>query len=396
MHKIVRILNRFNVGGPTYNVAYLSKYIGDDFETILIGGEKNESEACSKYILDDLDLSYTIVPQMRRSINPFQDIIALWQIVKIIRKEKPDIVHTHAAKAGTLGRIAAFLCGVPVIVHTFHGHVFHSYFSSRKTKIFLIIERFLAKKSTAIVAISDIQKKELGGDFRICNPDKIHVIPLGFKLDNFLDSIPEKRHAFRETYQFSENTIVIGIVGRLVPVKNHELFLQAFQYCVRHSQKDIRACIVGDGDMKEYLYSFCESLGLSYATSEAAYNGESVIFTSWIQNVDKVYAGVDIVCLSSKNEGTPVSLIEAQAAGKPIVSTNVGGIKNIVEEGKTALLSDNTVSDFSQKLIQIIDDDVLRANMSSYASDVIVSKFDYRTLCSNMNNLYNQLLKQTS
>ncbi len=396
MHKIVRILNRFNVGGPTYNVAYLSKYIGDDFETILIGGEKNESEASSEYILNDLDLSYTIVPQMRRSINPFQDILALWQIVKIIRKEKPDIVHTHAAKAGTLGRIAAFLCGVPVIVHTFHGHVFHSYFSSWKTKIFLIIERFLAKKSTAIVTISDIQKKELGDEFKICNPDKIHVIPLGFKLDNFIEGIPEKRHSFRERYQFSEHTIVIGIVGRLVPVKNHELFLQAFQYCVRHTQKDIRACIVGDGELKEYLYSVCESLDLSYAHPDSSYNGESVIFTSWIQDVDKVYAGVDIVGLTSKNEGTPVSLIEAQASGKPIVSTNVGGIENIVEEGKTALLSENTVSDFSQKLLQIIDDDVLRTNMSSYASDVIVSKFDYRALCSNMNNLYSQLLKQKS
>ncbi|MDA3882584.1 MAG: glycosyltransferase [Bacteroidales bacterium] len=394
MYKIVRILNRFNVGGPTYNVAYLSKYIGDDFETVLIGGEKNESEASSEYILDDLDLSYTIMPQMRRSINPFQDILALWHIIKIIRRHKPDIVHTHAAKAGTLGRIAAILCGVPIIVHTFHGHVFHSYFSTWKTKIFLIIERFLAKKSTVIIAISDIQKKELGEEYRICNPDKIHVIPLGFKLNSFIEGIPKKRHTFRETYQFSENTIVVGIVGRLVPVKNHELFLQAFQHCVRHTQKDIRACIVGDGELKEYLYSVCESLGLSYATPERAYNGESVIFTSWIQEVDEVYAGVDVVCLTSKNEGTPVSLIEAQASGKPIVSTNVGGIENIVEEGKTALLSENNESDFSQKLLHIIEDDVLRTNMSSYASDVIVSKFDYPTLCTNMNRLYNKLLKK--
>ncbi|MFO7869187.1 MAG: glycosyltransferase [Bacteroidales bacterium] len=388
MYKILRIHNRFNVGGPTYNVAYLSKFLSDEYETKLIGGLRDASEASSEYILDKLEIPYTVIPEMRRSINPFQDVFALWQIIKIIHKYKPDIVHTHAAKAGTLGRFAAFVCRVPIVVHTFHGHVFHSYFGSAKTKIFVLIERFLARKTTAIVAISALQKYELGEKYKICNPKKLHVIPLGFQLDKFTQHTQEKREKFRSAYHFSDDTLVVCIVGRLVSVKNHELFLNAIQYVISHSCKKIKACIVGDGELRQQLYACCESLGLSYTTKDEYNDDASVVFTSWIQEIDEVYAGVDVVCLTSKNEGTPVSLIEAQASAKPIVATNVGGIENIVEEGKTALLSQNNVTDFSHKLLQMIEDDSLRQSMSTYAADVIVSKFDYRTLCTNMQDLY--------
>lgn len=392
MIKVLRILNRFNVGGPTYNVAYLTKYLSDDFETKLIGGAKEYSEASSEYILQKMNVPYTIVPQMRRSINPFQDILALWQIIKIIRAYKPDIVHTHAAKAGTLGRMAAIICRVPIIVHTFHGHVFHSYFNSYKTYVFKVIERFFARKTTAIIAISETQKHELGTMYKICKPEKIHIVPLGFDLQKFTENMDKKRETFRLHYKFSNNTIVIGIVGRLAPVKNHELFIDAIKLCMQKSNKHIQACIIGDGELREHLENYCTKIGIAYSTQNDENHTAPIIFTSWIQDIDYAYAGLDIVCLTSKNEGTPVSLIEAQASGVPVVSTNVGGVQNIVIDGKTALLSENTQDDFSQKLLQLIENKELRKTMSTAAKNNSVEKFHYTRLCKDIETVYKRYI----
>lgn len=392
MIKVLRILNRFNVGGPTYNVAYLTKYLSADFETKLIGGAKEHSEASSEYILQKMNVPYTIVPQMRRSINPFQDILALWQIIKIIRAYKPDIVHTHAAKAGTLGRMAAIICRVPIIVHTFHGHVFHSYFNSYKTYVFKVIERFFARKTTAIIAISETQKYELGTMYKICKPEKIHIVPLGFDLQKFTENMEEKRGTFRSRYKFNNNTIVIGIVGRLAPVKNHELFIDAIKLCMQKSNKHIQACIIGDGELREYLENYCTKIGIAYSTQNDENHTAPIIFTSWIQDIDYAYAGLDIVCLTSKNEGTPVSLIEAQASGVPVVSTNVGGVQNIVIDKKTALLSENTQDDFSQKLLQLIENEELRKTMSTAAKNNSVEKFHYTRLCKDIETVYKRYI----
>src|SRR6185437_10499562 len=162
MPRVLRIINRFNLGGPAYNVAFLTKYLPPEYETLLIGGEKEPDEESSLFIFKEMDLEPLVISEMNRSVNFLQDVKAYYRIKKIIKKFKPDIVHTHAAKAGALGRLAAYNCKVPVIIHTFHGHVFHSYFGKFKTTIYKNIERFLAKKSTAIIAISDRQKHELG------------------------------------------------------------------------------------------------------------------------------------------------------------------------------------------------------------------------------------------
>ena len=161
MPRVLRIINRFNLGGPTFNAAYLTKYLQPEFETKLIGGLKDESEDNSEFIVQDLGLEYLIVENMRRSINIRKDWKAYQQIVEIIKSFKPDIVHTHASKAGFLGRLAAIQEKVPVIVHTFHGHVFHSYFGKFKSYVYKLIERYLAKRSSMIIAISDEQKREL-------------------------------------------------------------------------------------------------------------------------------------------------------------------------------------------------------------------------------------------
>ena len=234
MAKILRILNRFNVGGPTYNVAYLTKYLSDEYETKLIGGLKEKSEASSEYILQNLDIDYQIIPEIQRGISLGRDYKAYKKVVKIIQETKPDIVHTHASKAGMIGRMAAIRCHVPYIFHTFHGHVFHSYFGKAKTQFFICIERYLARKSTAIIAISDTQKYELGTVYKICKPEKIEVVNLGFDLKRFSENTEEKRKQFREKYSVADDEIAIGIVGRLAAIKNHKLFIDAIERCVQN------------------------------------------------------------------------------------------------------------------------------------------------------------------
>ena len=177
MPKVLRIINRFNLGGPTYNAAYLSKYMAPEFETLLVGGMHDSTEKSSEFILEELGLEPLIIPEMKREINFKNDRIAYKKIKKIIQEFKPDIVHTHASKAGALGRLAAHKMGVKVIIHTFHGHVFHSYFGKLKTEFYKFIERKLAKRSSKIIAISELQKQELVEKYKICSEEQTVVIP---------------------------------------------------------------------------------------------------------------------------------------------------------------------------------------------------------------------------
>ena len=336
--KILRIINRFNLGGPTFNAAYLTKYLGDDFETLLVGGEKDDSEESSEFILENLNLTPIIIPEMKREINFKEDKIAYKKLKKIIKEFQPDIVHTHASKAGFLGRRAAYKCNVPVIIHTFHGHVFHSYFGKAKTAFYKNIERYLAKKSTAIIAISEIQKHELVNEYNICKSNKVKVIPLGFDLSRFQENKLGKRIDFRKKYLLNEDEIAIGIVGRLVPIKNHTLFIDAIDQILTKTSKKIRVFIIGDGEEKENLLKHCEEKKLDFTEFTVSPRKATITFTSWIKNVDWANAGLDIVALSSLNEGTPVSLIEAQASNKAIVTTNVGGVENVVLKNKSGFI----------------------------------------------------------
>ena len=389
MKKILRIINRFNLGGPTYNAAYLTKYLEPDYETLLIGGQHDESEKSSMHILDNLGLKPIIIPEMQRSLNPYKDQIAFKKIQNIIKEFKPDIVHTHAAKAGALGRRAAYKMGVKQIYHTFHGHVFHSYFGNFKTRIFKEIERNLAKKSTKIIAISEIQKRELCKIHEICPEKKIEVIPLGFNLERFNTDKDSKRKEFRKKWNLKENEIAIGIIGRLVPIKNHKFFIDAIQEVLKKSEVPIRAFIVGDGEEKQNIVNYIKNKNLDFSLN---YNPATFHLTSWIKEIDRVNSGMDIICLTSLNEGTPVSLIEAQASGKPIVSTKTGGIENIVLENKTALLSEkNDLHNFSNNLLSLVNDSKKRKLFSKYGLEKS-KDFHYSQLINNMKNLYERKL----
>jgi glycosyltransferase involved in cell wall biosynthesis len=394
MPKVLRIINRFNLGGPTYNVAYLSKFMEPDYETILIGGEKDESEDSSQFILDKLGLQPIIIQEMKREIDFKNDRIAFLKIRQLIREHKPDIVHTHASKSGTIGRMAARAENVPIIIHTFHGHVFHSYFGKLKTLFYKNIERFLAIISTKIIAISEIQKHELCSIHGITSASKIEVIPLGFDLNKFQENNLEKRKNFRENYKLSDDVVAIGIIGRLVPVKNHELFLEAISYLQKSSNTKFKAFIIGDGELRKEIENSATQKNIPFETPEISNPQSVLVFTSWIKEVDFALSGLDIVALTSFNEGTPVSLIEAQAAGKPIVSTNVGGIENVVIKNKTALLSEiDDPQSFCANLKTLLENSSLQKEMSELGWKHVFQKFHYSRLVSDMKNLYDSLLK---
>lgn len=407
MPRVLRIINRFNLGGPTHNAAYLTKYLPGEFETLLVGGSQETNEEGSHHILDAVGVTPLILPELQREVAPWRDRGAYRRIRQLIKEFRPDIVHTHAAKAGAVGRMAAADLGVKVIVHTFHGHVFHSYFGPVRTALYKNIERYLARRSTRIIAISDMQKQELVEEHRICRADKVSVIPLGFDLSRFQEDQQAKRTLFRKVYGLADDEVAIGIIGRLVPIKNHDLFLQVVADVARESGKPVRAFVVGDGEERERLEQRAEALGLSRA-SGPFFNGHgfghgvngkamvpraTVTFTSWIKEVDVVNAGVDIVMLTSLNEGTPVSLIEAQAANRPVVSTRVGGIENVVLPERTALLSaSGDAAGLRAHLLRLVNDAGLRARMGRGGWEHVRERYHYTRLVNDTAELYRSLL----
>ena len=393
MPRVLRILNRLIIGGPSKNAIYLSRYMQPDFDTLLVIGGKEDHEQDADFLATTNNIEPRCIPEMKRPISPRNDWAAYHKLKELIKEFKPDIVHTHAAKSGALGRLAAKHANVPVIVHTFHGHVFHSYFNSLKTNFFIRTERYLAGLSDAIIAISDVQKKELSAEFKIAAAEKFRVIPLGLDLGNFTIDQGAKRNKFRQEFGLDDDTVAIGIIGRLVPVKNHSLFLKALKYVLTNTNIKIKAFLIGDGESRAAIEQLANNLEIKYSKSTDGGHPHPLVFTSWRTDVDSICAGLDIIALTSLNEGTPVSLIEAQAAGKPIVSTRVGGIADVVLENTTALLSDiNDEGSFSKNLLHLVNDVSLRHKFSNAGKEFVLSKFSYHRLVNDMGNLYHDLL----
>lgn len=384
--RVLRIINRFNIGGPTFNATFLTRYLSTDFETLLVGGMPEEGEENSLHILDQYGVKPVLLPELKRAPNFFSDRKALAKLKSIINEFKPDIVHTHASKAGALGRKAAFDLKVPIVIHTFHGHVFHSYFGPFKTYLFKTIERQLALKSNAIIAISDLQAKELLEDHRICGKDKLHVIPLGFDLDKFRDEGGLKRYSVREKYHLGEDAVAIAIIGRLVPIKNHVFFLNVVEKVARETKREIAVFIVGDGECMESIKAH---------TQKITEPNLHFFLTSWIKDMPHFIPGMDIVCLTSLNEGTPVSLIEAQAASVPVISTDVGGVRDVVSDGQTGYIVPNLDEHiFVRKLAQLVTDKKRRSEMSQNGWKFVQDKFHYRRLAQDMEKLYVKLIQK--
>lgn len=391
MYKILRIHNRLIVGGPSHNVTLLSAYLSPEFETKLLVGKKDPAEKDATYIAEQLGLVPVEITEMRRSILPFFDIIAYFKIKKIIREYKPDIVHTHASKSGAIGRLAASACDVPLIVHTFHGHVFHSYFNSFMSKVIVRLERFIAKRTDAIVAISDSQRQELIDVYKIAPAEKIFTVPLGFNLDKYSVDQDTKKVIFRNKYGFDKSELIIGIIGRLVPVKNHDMFLEVAAIIKEKViNKNIRFAIIGDGGSREGIEKKAAALNLSYSYYITHPKSKTdVVVTSWETEIDQALAGLDIIVLTSNNEGTPVSLIEAQSALKPVVSTNVGGVEDIVIHGETGFITEvGDVQSFARYVNILIEDSTLREKMGRSGYDNVIKRYSKQRLINDMKNLY--------
>ncbi|MES2478205.1 MAG: glycosyltransferase [Bacteroidota bacterium] len=395
MPRILRILNRLIIGGPSLNATYLSRYMAPEYETMLVIGGKDDHEQDAMHLAENLGIEPVVVPSMKRAINIADDRRAYNDIKKLIKDYKPDIVHTHAAKSGAIGRLAASACNVPVIVHTFHGHVFHSYFGKAKTNAFIQIERYLARKSSGIIAISDIQKQELGSIYKICPEEKIRVIPLGLDLDKFQQNKEEKRASFRTKYLIEEDEIAIGIIGRIVPVKNHSLFVASIARLIPASNHKLRFIIIGDGDMRSQTEQELKLAGIDYAYFPEEQRAAQAICTSWQTEMDYVLAGLDIVALTSHNEGTPVSLIEAQAAGKPVVSTNVGGVADAVVHQQTGIITPpGNMEAFCEGLLQLSENEIKRQDFGIAGLQYVKERYSYQRLVKDMSEYYEGLMKR--
>ncbi len=396
MYKILRIHNRLIVGGPSHNVTLLTAYLSPEFDTKLLVGKKDAAEKDATYIADQLGLVPIEIKEMRRSILPFYDIIAYYKIKKIIKEYQPDIVHTHASKSGAIGRMAAKSCKVPLIVHTFHGHVFHSYFNTFLSNIIVRFERFLARKADAIIAISDSQRHELIETYKIAPAEKIFTIPLGFNLDKYTVDQDTKKIIFRNKYGFENDELIIGIIGRLVPIKNHEMFLEVAAIIKSKTKKKVRFAIIGDGESRPGIEEKAADLNLSYSyfITQPKSNTD-VVVTSWETEIDQALAGLDIVVLTSNNEGTPVSLIEAQSALLPVVSTNVGGVEDIVIHGETGFITEvGDVTSFANYVIELIEDAELRKKMGLSGYENVISRYSKQRLINDMRSLYLSFLNK--
>lgn len=385
--KVLRIINRFNLGGPTYNATFLTRFLGDQFETLLIGGLPEEGESDSLHILEQYDVSPRLLPEMKRKPNFQSDRKAYRKIKEIIHEFKPDIVHTHAAKAGALGRKAAKSCKVPIVVHTYHGHVFEGYFNKVKTSVFKGIERNLAKSTSAIIAISELQKQDLVQKHQVCSSRQTEIIPLGFDLNKFHENLEQKRLTVRAKYQLQDNEVAISLVGRLAPIKNHLFFIDVLKEVAKLTNQKLCIFIVGDGTERNVIEQAIETYSWP----------KNIRFelTSWIKNITDFNPGMDISCLCSKNEGTPVSLIEAQAANVCVISTDVGGVKDVVFNKKTGfIVTSNSKLEYIEKLKMLVEDHELRKSLGSQGWDYVKDKFHYTRLVNDVRDLYFKLLNE--
>ncbi|MEW6007098.1 MAG: glycosyltransferase family 4 protein [bacterium] len=315
MKTVLRIITRLNIGGPSIHTILLSEGLREKFKTFLVVGKEGKEEGSMLEEAKNRNIDIIFIPELQREISPIKDIIAFFKLIGIIRKIKPDIVHTHLSKAGMLGRLCAWLCGVPIIIHTFHGHTLHSYFGRLKTLFFIIIERWLSLISTRIITLTETQRDEIL-KFGIGNRNKVIVIPLGLSLDRFYD-ISEKKGILRNELGISDKPL-IGTIARLVPIKDIGTFLEASAIVLK--EIDVLFVIAGDGYLRKELEKKAKDLGIE----------KNVLFLGFRKDLDIIYADLNCFVLSSLNEGLPVAIIEAQASGIPVVATDVGGVSTLV------------------------------------------------------------------
>ena len=380
-YKILRIIARLNIGGPALHCIILNSELDPRrYVSLLVTGIESPYEGNMYELAQYKKVEPIVIYALGREIFFKEDFRALIRLIRLINRERPDIVHTHTAKAGTLGRIAAKLTGVPIVIHTFHGHVFHSYFGFFRTKFFLWLERLLAKFTDVIITVSEQQREEII-KYKIAEPEKIIAIPLGLDLKPFINSDTDPNEVRRE-FSVPEETKLVGIVARLVPIKNHVCFLEAARLVLARYD-NIRFMIVGDGELRSTLEHKARDLGIE----------DRVIFMGFQNNLQKIYAGLDIIALSSYNEGLPVALIEAMAAGKPVISTDVGGVVDLILDGDNGLLvPSNDPKSLAEATLYLLEHPERRKMMGVAGRKKVYPHFDKKRLVRDIDNLYENLL----
>jgi glycosyltransferase involved in cell wall biosynthesis len=325
--RVIRIITRLNVGGPSLHVTGLARGLDPQaFETTLVAGPPAGPENSMEDLALGGPFRYVRVEGLRREIDPRTDAVVLARLVKLMIRLRPHVVHTHQSKAGALGRLAARIARAPAIVHTHHGLVFENYFGPLKSRVVVATERALARMSSKIIAISPAQRYDLVRRFGVAPASKVELIPLGLDLEPFLKT-SGRGLEFRREFGIAESAPVVGIVGRMAPVKNHVLFVRAAAL-VAARVPEARFVIVGRGETEDLARSEGRRLGIE----------SSVVFAGWRRDLERVYPAFDVGMLTSLSEGTPVSLIETLASGRPVVGTAVGGVADVVRDGVDGLL----------------------------------------------------------
>ncbi len=404
--KIVRIIARLNVGGPARHVVWLTKNLqSHEFQSVLIAGTVPDGEEDMSYFAAENGVDPIYIQELSRELSP-KDVVSLFKIYREIRRQKPDIIHTHTAKAGTVGRVAAFiyrwftlstLIGRPrrlKVVHTFHGHVFHSYYGAAKTRVFLLIEKALARLVTdRIIVITPQQFAEIHEKYAVGSREQFEIIPLGLDLSKYSNR-EIKSDILRGEIGAGPDELVVGFTGRLTEIKNISLLLNAAAECIKQAEKlRLRFVIIGDGSLRQELEHLSDELGLS----------DSVVFLGNRNDVSDLLPGMDIIALTSKNEGTPLSLIEAMAAGVPFISTAVGGVADLAGATIETLAGFRVCErgiavdgfepkDFADGLIYLAKNEKLRERLECDGAAFARSKYSVDRLTDDIASLYVKLI----
>jgi glycosyltransferase involved in cell wall biosynthesis len=374
---VLRLITRMNIGGPARQAILLTKGLSAEFPTLLAAGRPAQAEG----ELTDPAVPVRHVPLVR-PVRPLTDLSCLVVVRSLLHESGARLVHTHMAKAGTIGRLAGLTSGRrrrPRLVHTFHGHVLHGYFAGPQQRAFVQFERFLAKHTDVLIAVSPEVRDELL-DLGIGKAAQYRVVPLGFDLAPLLavGAPGGPAGGLRAVLGIAEHVPLAGTVGRLVPVKDHATLFSAVA-----SVPGLHLAILGDGELRATLEALARELGISDRTH----------FVGWWTDLPSALADLDVVVLSSRNEGTPVALIEALAASRPVVATDVGGVRHVVQDGETGrLCGPGDAAGLARLLQQVIAEPEASRRMAEAGRLRVAARFGYQRLLADHQSLYEELL----
>jgi len=386
MKKILLITNRLVIGGPSRHVAMLAKELQKDNEVLVVGGSAAMGEVLALELFEGLTNKPILIQELSRKLSLTRDYKVYRKLRNIIHDFQPDIVHTHTSKVGALGRMAAKNEGVRAIFHTYHGLIFENYFAGILNKGLIQLDRYLAKFTMKIIALSPQQKNSLVDKYKICSADKVKIISLA--IDIKTDS--ELRKKSRDYYGLKDSMVFIGVVGRLVKIKNLSLFLGGVDFLLKKGVNNFRVLIVGDGDDKENLMAHLRSLKIAYSDGESAGFAKKTIvhFSSWQRELASIYAGLDVVALTSLSEGTPMSLMEAQLTGNAVIASNVGGVSDIIPEGKGLLFDIDNPQSFYDALFKLVSSESLRNDISKQAQEYAKQAYSVENMMGKILDVY--------